>query len=245
LVEYFSAHQDQLCETCKQRLKTNPLRILDCKEEKCRQLLSDAPQTLNYLCDDCKQHFAGVLEYLDLLGIPYELNHLLVRGLDYYTRTVFEFYGRREGEQSALGGGGRYDYLVEQLGGRPTPACGFGLGVERLLIELEASNVSLPIVPKPRVYVASLGEPARLEGFRLMENLLDAGVAASGSVDKDSIGGQLERANKLAVPYCIIIGQKEVSEQTVILRDMKTGAQEMIPLKSIVKEMLGRFSPKE
>lgn len=241
LVEYLEANIKKLAEIDRERIKTNPLRVLDSKEASTLAVLGEAPQTLNYLCEACQTHFAGVLEYLDDLGVAYELNPLLVRGLDYYTRTVFEFYGEREGAQAALGGGGRYDLLVESLGGQPTPAVGFGLGLERILIELEAIG-ALPQPIKPRrVYVASLGEPARLAAFRLIEQLLDGGVAAVGAVDRDGIGTQLARADKLGVPYAIIIGQKEVREETVILRDMTSGAQEILPLGSIVAELRLRF----
>jgi histidyl-tRNA synthetase len=241
LVEYLEAHSKALAEIDRVRVKTNPLRVLDSKEPSTQAVLVDAPQTLNYLCEDCQAHFAGVLEYLDDLGVDYELNPLLVRGLDYYTRTVFEFYGDREGAQSALGGGGRYDLLVEQLGGQPTPAVGFGLGLERILIELE-TNGALPQPALPRrVYLASLGEPARLAAFRLIESLLDGGVAAMGAVDRDGIGSQLARADKLGVPYAIIIGQKEVKEGTVLLRDMATGAQEILSLDGVVAELRVRF----
>jgi histidyl-tRNA synthetase len=204
-------------------------------------VLVDVPQTLNYLCEACQTHFAGVLEYLDDLGVAYELNPLLVRGLDYYTRTVFEFYGEREGAQSALGGGGRYDLLVELLGGQPTPAIGFGLGVERIMMELEAAGAMPQVGQSKRVYVASLGEPARLAAFRLIEQLLDSGVPAVGAVDRDGIGAQLARADKLGVPYSIIIGQKEVRDESVILRDMASGAQENLPLGEIVAEVRARF----
>jgi histidyl-tRNA synthetase len=241
LVEYLEANSNKIAEIDRGRIKTNPLRVLDSKEASTQAVLSDAPQTLNYLCEECQAHFAGVLEYLDDLGVSYELNPLLVRGLDYYTRTVFEFYGEREGAQAAVGGGGRYDLLVEQLGGQPTPAVGFGLGLERILIELEAAGAS-PVTPDPqRVFVASLGEPARLAAFRLIEQLLDAGVPAVGSVDRGAIGAQLARADKLGVPYAIIIGQKEVREETVILRDMASGAQEILPINGIVAELRARF----
>lgn len=241
LVEYFTAHRQGLCADCRDRLKKNPLRILDCKEKGCRKLIAAAPQTLDFLCPACHEHFTGVLEYLDTLGVAYELNPQLVRGLDYYTRTVFEFYGAREGAQSSLGGGGRYDGLVAELGGSGTPAAGFGVGVERVLMELQSESVEIAKTQPVQVYVASLGEPARLSAFTLIERLLDAGVGAVGAVDKDGIGGQLERANKLGVPYAIIIGQKEVKEETVILRDMKSGAQEMLPLDTVAKELRSRF----
>lgn len=241
LTEYLEDHRSELAEIDRDRIQTNPLRVLDSKERATRKVADKAPQILNYLSEKSKDHFTGVLEYLDALGVPYELNPQLVRGLDYYTHTVFEFFGEREGRQSSLGGGGRYDELVEQLGGKSTPAAGFGIGLERVLLELEAEKVEIP-KPKPvDIYVASLGEPARLAAFELIEHLLDAGVGAVGAVDKDGIGSQLERANKLKVPFAIIIGQKEVSEQTVILRDMHSGAQEMINLKQIVKELQTRF----
>lgn len=241
LVEYLEANVKQLAEIDRERLEKNPLRVLDSKEPSTQVILSEAPQTLNYLCDACQQHFAGVLEYLDDLGVTYELNHLLVRGLDYYSRTVFEFYGEREGSQASLGGGGRYDSLSEQLGGQPTPAVGFSSGIERVILELEAAGVA-PTRPEPRgVYVASLGEPARLAAFRLIEQLLDSNVPATGAVDKDGIGGQLARADKLGVPYAVIIGQKEVKEGTVLLRDMASGAQETLKADAIVSELRTRF----
>lgn len=241
LLEYLEDNQKQLCEDCRKRLKTNPLRVLDCKEPGCQSVTAAAPQTLNHLCDACQTHFTGVLEYLDNLGVAYELNPHLVRGLDYYTRTVFEFYGQREGAQAALGGGGRYDGLVELLGGQPTPAVGFSLGVERVILEMEQSGVKVPDPQPVKVFVASLGEPARLAAFRLIEELLDGGVGTAGAVDKDGIQGQLSRANKLGVPYAIIIGQKEVFDKTVILRDMDSGAQEMLPLEKITLELQRRF----
>jgi histidyl-tRNA synthetase len=215
--------------------------VLDSKDPGTQAVLSGAPQTLNYLCGDCQKHFAGVLEYLDDLGVSYDLNPLLVRGLDYYTRTVFEFYGEREGSQSAYGGGGRYDMLVEQMGGTATPAVGFALGMERILLELEAAGVEPPAPMGVRVYVASLGEPARLGAFRLIEQLLDGNVPAVGSVDRDGIGTQLGRADRLGVPYSIIIGQKEVKEGTVLLRDMASGAQETLKLDAVVAELRRRF----
>jgi histidyl-tRNA synthetase len=241
LVEYLEAHKAKLSETDRERLKSNPLRVLDSKEPGYQALLADAPQTLNYLCDGCRKHFTGVLEYLDDLGIAYELNHLLVRGLDYYTRTVFEFYGTRTGAQSSIGGGGRYDKLVDSLGGTNTPAVGFGFGIERLVLEMTEDGIELPDNQLFQVYVASLGEPARLAAFRLIEQLLDGGVGAVGSVDKTGIGDQLGRADRLQVRYAVIIGQKEVMEETVILRDMASGAQEMISINKVVSELQKRF----
>jgi histidyl-tRNA synthetase len=242
LVDYLTQNQSKLAEIDRERVKTNPMRVLDSKEAKTRAVLADVPQTLNYLCDDCQTHFAGVLEYLDALGIVYELNPLLVRGLDYYNRTVFEFYGQREGAQASLGGGGRYDQLVETLGGTATPAVGFGLGLERLLLETEAAGVLPELDTSKRVYVISIGEPARLASFRLIEELLNVGISATGSVDRDSLGGQLGRASKLGATYAVIIGQKEVQEGTVLLRDMTNTAQESLSEQSVIKELQRRFS---
>lgn len=244
LAEYLTGHEQRLCATCRERLRKNPLRVLDCKEPGCQAVISAAPQILNHLCPACHAHFTGVVEYLDELGIAYELNPLLVRGLDYYSRTVFEFYGQREGAQASLGGGGRYDGLVELLGGPPTPAVGFGLGVERMVLELEAGGLTPPLPASVKVFVASLGEPARLSAFGLIQRLLDGGVGAAGAVDKNGIAAQLARANRLGVPYAVIIGQKEVLDQTVILRDMASGAQEMIPLGKVATELQKRFSIK-
>jgi len=242
LVDYLKSRIDDLCPDCKRRLESNPLRVLDCKEPGCAKVVEGAPQIVDFLCKPCHAHFTGVLEYLDEFDVPYELNHLLVRGLDYYTRTVFEVYGAREGAQSALGGGGRYDGLIQELGGQATPAVGFGLGVERIIIELDFAKAPLPNKQPVKVFVASLGEPARLAGFKLLEQLLDGRVGAVGAIDKDGIAAQLGRADKLGAPYAIIIGQKEVFDKTVILRDMASGAQEMIPLNKIVEELQKRFA---
>lgn len=245
LTEYLEGHRKNMCESCNSRLHTNPLRVLDCKSEGCQGILDGAPQVLNYLCKPCHAHFKGVLEYLDELEVPYDLNHRLVRGLDYYNRTVFEFYGQREGAQSSIGAGGRYDGLAEQLGGNKTPGIGFGIGIERVLLELEGSGVQLPEVDPPTIFVASLGEPARIDAFRLIEQLLDNDISAVGSVEKDGIQSQLSKANRTKAPYAVIIGQKEVFDKSVILRDMKTGAQENIPRGRIMKEIQSRLEPSE
>lgn len=241
LVYYLEAHRAKLADDDRERLQASPLRVLDSKEERTVAVVAEAPQMLNYLCEECQTHFAGVLEYLDDQQVVYELNPYLVRGLDYYTRTVFEFYGQRQGAQASLGGGGRYDGLVEMLGGQPTPAVGFALGVERLLLELEEQSVSTALERPKGVYVASLGEPARLLAFGLIEQLLEAGVPATGAVDRDGIGAQLGRADKLGVPYALIIGQREVMEKTVLLRDMASGAQETLQLAQVASELRRRL----
>ncbi len=241
LVEYLQANKKKLAKLDQDRLEKNPLRVLDSKEEASQGVVADAPQIISFLCEECRAHLSSVLEYLDEMSVNYELNALMVRGLDYYQRTVFEFIGSREGAQSSLGGGGRYDGLVEQFGGQPTPGVGFALGVERIILELEAAEVSLPEPAKSELYIVSLGEPARLVAFKLIEELQDAGVAAVGSVDKEGIGAQLARANRLGVGHAVIIGQKEVMEKTIILRDMQTGAQEMVSLGKAVNDLAVRF----
>ncbi|HUC20597.1 MAG TPA: histidine--tRNA ligase [Candidatus Polarisedimenticolaceae bacterium] len=241
LVAFLEGHKDKLADIDRERVHTNPLRVLDSKEKVTQKVVAGAPKILDFLSESSQAHFNAVKEYLDKLGITYEVNPRLVRGLDYYTHTVFELYGQREGSQASLGGGGRYDGLVEQLGGQATPAAGFGLGLERILLEIEAAAVPIPKPSPVKVYVASLGEPARLAAFSIIERLLDAGVGTVGSVDKDGIGAQLERANKLEVPLAVIIGQKEVQEETVIVRDMRSGAQEMISLGGVVAELQQRF----
>lgn len=241
LVEHLEKNAKHLGEEDKARLVTNPMRVLDSKDPKAQAIVADAPQLLNFLCEPCQKHFAGVLEYLDSLGITYELNPQLVRGLDYYSRTVFEFYGEREGSQASLGGGGRYDGLVELLGGPQTPAVGFAIGVERVLLELEAAGVGAIQALTNKVYVASLGEPTRLAAFSLIEQLLDNNIAASGAVDRDGIGNQLERANKLGVAFTLILGQKELQEGKILLRDMNTGAQEELKIDYCVAELRQRF----
>ncbi len=241
LVNYLEAHRDKLGEECRERLDKNPLRVLDCKEPSCQAVIAAAPQTLDHLCKACNEHFRGVLEYLDELNLAYELNPTLVRGLDYYTRTVFEFYGFREGAQASLGAGGRYDGLAELLGGNPTAAVGFGLGIERIVAELKDQQVALPEPKSDKLFVVSLGEPARLAAFSLIEKLLDAGLYVEGALAKSSIQNQLEKADKAGAAYALIVGQKEVMEQTCILRDMTTGAQETLPLKKVVSELAKRF----
>lgn len=241
LADYLEDNLKKLAEIDRERLKVNPLRVLDSKEPATIKLVADAPQLLNYLCDDCQAHLTGVLEYLDAVGARYEVNPHLVRGFDYYTRTVFEFYGQREGSQNAVGAGGRYDHLVEELGGTATPAIGFGIGVERVLLELEENKTQVPEAVFNGVYVASLGDPARLTAFELTAQLLDIGVSAVGSVAHDGIGAQLGRADKLGAKFAVIIGQREVMEKTVLVRDMVSGAQETLQFSKVVRELAKRF----
>jgi len=242
LVNYYRDRRSSLCEDCKKRLVKNPLRLFDCKEEGCAPLKEEAPQIVDYLCEDCKNHFVQVLEYLDEAGVPYNLNPQLVRGLDYYTRTVFEFFqeeiaGDGGAKQDALGGGGRYDNLVETIGGRPTPACGAALGIERIILKIKETNANVPALPAPEIFLAQLGEQARKKSFSLIEDLRRAGFYISHGLTKDGLKKQLEIANRLGAKYALLLGQKEVLDGTIIIRDMEGGAQEIVDLNRVIQEM--------
>ncbi|MBI4713891.1 histidine--tRNA ligase [Candidatus Uhrbacteria bacterium] len=237
LVAYFRQFRSKLSEDDKRRLQKNPLRLLDSKEPETIELLKEAPQILDWLDEKSKEHFMKVLEFLDEVEIPYVLNSHLVRGLDYYTHTVFEFVlAGDEGEkaQNALCGGGRYDGLIELLGGRPTAACGFALGIERTARALADKGINPPSIPVPNVFFAQLGDAARRVGLRLFEEFRKAHIPIAEAAGKNALKGQLEVANKLGVQLTLILGQKEVLDGTIIIRDMESGAQETIDAKKVV-----------
>lgn len=233
LKKYYSTYRDRLCPDCKIRLARNPLRLLDCKEVSCQEIITGAPKITDYLCSECQTHFQSVQKYLTELGISYQLNHKLVRGLDYYTRTVFEVKPEGKGVQIALGGGGRYDNLIEELGGKPTPAVGFAAGIERIIIVLKNQNVIVPTLPKPVAYVACLGTQAKLEATKLVSRLRHQGIAAIQATGDKSLKSQLRQANSLDVKYTVIIGEKEVANETAVLRDMSSGEQKTVPFNEI------------
>lgn len=244
LVEYYKTKKSELCEDCKRRLTKNPLRLLDCKNEQCRALVANAPQLVDRLCEDCRAHFVRVLEHLDEVELPYQLNPYLVRGLDYYTRTVFELWGK-EGGKSALAAGGRYDNLIAELGGNPTPAVGFAAGVERIINELKALSIEVPPVPGPELFLACLGEGARKKALRLFEDLRKQGVRVAESFTKDGLKSQLEIANRLNVKFALVFGQKELMDGTIIVRDMENGIQEIVDLTKVVEEVQKRLRAHE
>ena len=240
LVTYLRSKRSYLCDDCKTRINKNTLRVLDCKQEQCQPVIEEAPQILDWLGEVSKKHFMTVLEYLDELGVPYMLKPNLVRGLDYYNGLVFEFYGQagEESAQSALGGGGRYDYLIESMGGQITPAIGFSLGVERVVNAMKKKEESGEKIIKeklPDVYFAHLGVDARRVLLRIINEFYGSGIKISFNFFKESLKSQLESANKHKVPYVLILGQKEVQDGTVIVRDMESGEQEIIDQKKIVK----------
>ena len=262
LVEYYRSKRSYLCDDCKQRLNKNPLRLLDCKQERCQPVKEDAPQIIDWLEEESKNHFTKVLEYLDELDVPYVLKSTLVRGLDYYTRTVFEVFPQAIGEggasarsveqseigrQSALGGGGRYDLLVEEMGGRPTPAAGFSLGIERSVSALKQymdANQIKPPVQKFDAFLAQLGDHARRRALKAINELRNSGLKIDYNFSKNSLKSQLEVANSLQVPYALILGQKEVQDGTIIIRDMESGVQEIVDQKKVenlLKKKLSRF----
>lgn len=244
LVAYFRSKKNKLSEDDKKRLLKNPLRLLDSKDEAMQELKAEAPQIVDWLDEESKTHFMRVLEYLDEVGVPYQLDPYLVRGLDYYSKTVFEWYASSDDQelaQSALGGGGRYDGLVELLGGRPTPAAGFALGIDRIVSRLkekdkgaEQVGVSMTQVD---VFLAQLGDMGRKKALALFEEFRQAGIPVGEAIAKASIKAQMEVANRRKAKYAVIIGQKEVLDGTAIIRDMDSGTQEIVDAKKAVHEI--------
>ena len=239
LKEYFAARKDQLCETCVSRLERNPMRILDCKEPGCAAAAAGAPHILDYLCGDCRTHFGQVKASLDAVGIGYEIDPTIVRGLDYYTRTVFEFVSGDLGAQSTVCGGGRYDGLVEEMGGSPTPALGFGLGIERLLLVMEAQKVEFPAPDPCELYIASMGEAARREAFRIARQMRDCAVEAAFDVMDRSLNAQMKYASKLGAKFTLVLGDDELASGTGVVKNMKTGEKTNVNLKD---DLEGQFA---
>lgn len=233
LVKFLNDNIDSLDEIDKERIKTNPMRVLDSKSNKTAEVLKNVPKITDYLNQTSKAHFEAVLSFLDSVGIKYTQNPLLVRGLDYYSDTVFEFVGKREGQQASLGGGGRYDGLVELLGGASTPGVGFGLGVERILLELEAAGIEAPESNPTQVFVACVADSSSV-GFKLTESLLNAGIGAVYS-EKGNVGNQIGKADKLGAKYALIIGEKELADGNVTVRDMATGEQKSFVADKVVE----------
>lgn len=242
LVDYYRHRKDRLCPDCKRRLKENPLRLLDCKEEKCQPIKAQAPASVDHLCEECRKHFKEVLEFLDELEIPYFLSSSLVRGLDYYTKTIFEIFWEEEGmSQVALGGGGRYDNLVKELGGRPTPAVGMALGLDRIVELMKKEQVRTGGETNFKVFLVQLGMAGRKKCLKLFERLHQAGILAAESMSRDSIKAQMKIADKLGVKFALILGQQEALDNTVIIRDMQSGVQETVLQEKVVDELKKRF----
>ena len=234
LVRYLKAHEDELCETCRARMEQNPLRVLDCKVEGCKRIAEAAPRTVDNLCDDCRAHLDKLEASLKAAGVEYEIDPHIVRGLDYYTRTVFEFIDGAIGAQSTICGGGRYDGLVKELGGPELPAVGFAMGISRLILSMEASGVAAPQSEAPVLYVAPMGEAAQREALRITEALRSAGVFAECDVTGRGLKAQMKYADKIGAKYTLILGDDELNAGKALLRSMADSEQSEIALADVV-----------
>jgi histidyl-tRNA synthetase len=237
LRSYYSGNLDRVCNDCKSRYEKNPLRLLDCKEERCQPIIANAPRFTEYLCQPCADHFEQLKGYLDAVGIGYQLDARLVRGLDYYTRTVFEVQPPEEGGQSSIGGGGRYDGLIEQLGGKPTPGIGFGTGIERIVLNMKRQEVPLPEVEGLVVYVACASPDARVVAYRLASDVRRGGSGAVVGSAERSLKAQLRHADNLQARYVAIIGERELADRTVTLKDLRNGGQDTVSLTEVVSKL--------
>ena len=230
LKEYLGERYDELCETCKTRFETNPLRILDCKVDTCKEIVKDAPHTMDYICDDCRAHMNELTRLLDLAGIRYEIDPMLVRGLDYYTKTVFEIVSGMPGAQGTLCGGGRYDGLIKELGGPDMPAVGFGLGMERLLLIMDQLGVEIKKPVRYQVMLIGLGQEAKDKCFTLARELRARGVSVDFDLMDRSVKAQMKYADKTGAQYTLVIGDEELKNGLVNMKSMINGGSLMVKL---------------
>jgi histidyl-tRNA synthetase len=231
LRKYLEGKAFQLCEDCKRRLETNPLRVLDCKVETCKQAIADAPKVTDFICSECQRHFDSVKEYLEGAGVTYILNPRMVRGLDYYTRTAFEVVSYQLGSQNAVAGGGRYDNLFQEIGGKETPGIGFAIGMERLISLLPGGKA---FVKYPDLFVAALGEAPSKEAYRIVNQLHLEGIRAELDYEGKSLKSQMRRADKLKARYTLILGEEELKRGRAVLRDMVDKSEQEIPLQDFL-----------
>lgn len=241
LVSYYQDHQDEICEDCQRRLVRNPLRLLDCKSDPCQPIIQGAPRSTDHLCDECRAHFETLLGYLDLLERPYSLNHCLVRGLDYYTRTVFEVWAAGIGAQNALCGGGRYDGLAEELGGPPTPGVGFASGLERIVITMKEQGIQVPALPSPPIFVAYRGRAAKEAGLKLLAELRAAGLGATCVFGDRSLKAQMRQADRQGAVYTLILGERELETDTITVRAMGESEQTSVRREEVVRWLSHRL----
>jgi histidyl-tRNA synthetase len=241
LISYFRKKNNGLCSDCKRRLKENPLRLLDCKEEKCAQIIAEAPQSIDYLCSPCRQHFYEVLEALETAGVNYNLNPHLVRGLDYYSRTVFEMLPA-DNPVDALSGGGRYDYLAKILGKKDLPAAGAAMGVDRIVQLMKEKEIPVKQKKQAKIFLIQLGAAAKYKSIEIIEMFRKSHLPLSQSISKDSLRGQLNLASKLEMRYTLILGQQEVLKNSIIVRDMEKGTQETIAIEDLVDVIKNKLS---
>ena len=238
LKDYFAEKQGDLCETCLSRLERNPMRILDCKSPICSEIAKDAPRTIQYLCDECREHFEGVKNHLTAAGLDFTVDGRIVRGLDYYTKTVFEFVSTSLGAQSTVCGGGRYDGLVEQMQGPKTPALGFGMGIERLLMIMDAENAEYPRAKSADIYIASMGSDASLKATALCKALRDYGFSALCDVSGRGLKAQMKYADKIGANYTVVLGDNELSNNKAVIKNMQSGEQSEFSLDDICETLL-------
>lgn len=234
LKTYFEGRKDELCDTCKDRLERNPMRILDCKSPVCSEIAKNAPVVLDYLCDECREHFEKVKSYLNAQNIAFKVNPRIVRGLDYYTKTVFEFISKSIGAQGTVCGGGRYDGLIEELGGQKTPSLGFGLGIERLMLLMEAQGCEFPKESMPDLFIAALGEKAQLKAVEIANDMREEGFTCLYDVNGRGLRAQMKYANKLGAKYTIVLGDDEVESGIAKLKNMESGEETEIALQTFV-----------
>ena len=244
LKDYYYGKERSLCEHCKSRLEKNPLRLLDCKNEDCMILAELAPKMTDYLSKESLEYYEDVKEYLNELGIPFKENPKLVRGLDYYSNTVFEFWDAKEGAQNAIGGGGRYDGLVEKMGGQPTPAVGYAAGIERIIAHMKREKIRVPHKDNIHVFVAQLGKEAKKKCLKLIDEMREQGIRTIGALGKGSMKQQLKLADKFNAPYTLILGITEVREGTIIIRNMEKGSQEVVKFDQVIDEIISRIGEK-
>ncbi|MBQ4120023.1 MAG: histidine--tRNA ligase [Clostridia bacterium] len=242
LKDYFKANLDSLCDTCKDRLERNPMRILDCKSPVCKDICKNAPVVIDYLCEECENHFSAVKKHLDAAGIEYTINPHIVRGLDYYTRTVFEFVSGDIGAQSTVCGGGRYDGLISQMGGKPTPSLGFAMGIERLMMVLESQNAVLPTAAMPDLYIASMSENASLKATALCHKLREDGFSVQTDISARGLKAQMKFANKIGAKYSMVLGDQELDDNKARLKNMQSGEENEINLDNLSDALLSALN---
>lgn len=230
LKEYFYGYKDELCETCNSRLEKNPMRILDCKSPVCSKITQGAPKITDYLCDECKEHFASVQKYLDAAGVEYTVNPTIVRGLDYYTKTVFEFVTDFIGAQGTVCGGGRYDGLIEELGGKHLPSLGFAMGIERLLMLMDKQGIEIPKPSTCDLYVAVMGESASLKSFEIIKAVRSCGLIAETDVVGRGLRAQMKYADKIGAKFSMVLGDNEIEQGKAVIKNMSSGEQTEIVL---------------
>lgn len=240
LREYIGSNIDKMCDDCKSRFEKNPLRVLDCKEEKCQHIIADAPVVLDYLGPECKEHFETVKAILDEMGIKYEVDDKIVRGLDYYTRTVFEFVSNGIGAQGTVCGGGRYDNLIAECGGQPTGAAGFAVGIERLLLVLEAQNGEFEKKNERDIYIGAIGQKGLVKGQGIAYRLRQAGVKAECDSVGRSVKAQMKYANRIGAAYSVILGDNEIDNDLVKLKNMETGEEEEVKVSALFDIMTSK-----